>query len=186
MFISQVRKMQNIKSREKTTAAKLRSIIGEKDSVWADMLGKSVHSIRHLEAGTLKLSPALAAKMNYETGISIKWLMDGNPDVPPVSFRGGQKFTKAIYERIQAEKKHFAQVKEKDINNNLPEFIGIIYGILRSANRKHDFHLAVYKIWRALNELRNEFGADETKLVRGVVRIKPKLKRPSRKRRRKA
>jgi len=176
----------DMKSTLKTTAAKLRSIIKEKDSVWADMLGKSVHTIRHLEAGTLKLSSALAAKMNYETGISIRWLMDGNPDAPAVAFRGGQEFTEAIYEKIQAEKKHFAQVKEKDINNNLPEFIGTIYGILRSANRKRKFHLATYKIWRALNELRNEFGADETKLVREVVRIKPKSKRPSTKRRRKA
>jgi len=174
-----------MKSREKTTAAKLRSIIKEKDSVWADMLGKSVHTIRHLEAGTLKLSPALAAKMNYETGISIKWLMDGNPDAP-VAFRGGQKFTKAIYEKIQAEKEHFAHVKEKDINNKLSEFIGTIYGILRSANRNHKFHLAVYKVWRALNERATEFGKDETKLVRGVVRIKPKSKRPSPPPRRKA
>jgi len=183
--------MQNMKSTLKTTAAVLRSITGEQDWVWADMLGKSVHTVRHLEAGTLKLSADLAAKMNYETGISIKWLMDGNPDVPPVAFRGGQQFTKAIYEKVQAEKKHFAHVEEKDIRNNLPEFIGTIDGILRSANRKRKFHLAVYKIWRALNELRNEFGAEEKYPVLAArvylaAPTKPKSKRPSQKRRQRA
>jgi hypothetical protein len=150
-----------MKSTLKTTAAKLRSIIGEKDSVWAeDILGKSVHTIRHLEAGTLKLSAAMAAKMNYETGISIKWLLDGDPNAPPVS-AGGQKYTKAIYENAQARKKYFATVKDSDVKNTVLDALRAICAILVNANRKRNFHLAVYRTAKALAELRDEFGEAE-------------------------
>jgi len=146
-----------MKSTEKTTAAKLRSITGEKDSVWADILGKSVHTIRHLEAGTLKLSPALAAKMNYETGISIKWLLDGKPKVPPVS-ADGRIYTKKIYENVRAGKKSFATVKDSDVKNTVADALVLICRVLVSANRQRNFHLAVYRIAKALAELRAEFG----------------------------
>ena len=146
-----------MKSTLKTTAAVLRSITQEKDLVWAEMLGKSVHTIRHLEAGTLKLSAALAAKMNYESGISIKWLMDGNPAAPPVA-ADGRKYTKAIYEGAQARKKYFATAKESDIKNTALDVLHSICGILVSANRKRNYHLAVYRTAKALAELRDEFG----------------------------
>jgi hypothetical protein len=154
-------KMENMKSTLKTTAAVLRSIIGGakglKDSVWAEMLGKSVYTIRHLEAGSLKLSAALAAKMNYETGISIKWLMDGNPDAPPIDVFG-EKYTKAIYDEVQAQKKYFAHVEENNVKINALEFLRTICNILIKANRKNNYHLTAYRIWKALNELTAEFG----------------------------
>jgi hypothetical protein len=146
-----------MKSTLKTTAAVLRKITGETDADWADILGKSVHTIRHLEAGSLKLSAAMAAKMNYASGISIKWLMDGNPDAPPVS-AGGQKYTKAIYDNAQARKKYFATVKDSDVKNTVLDVLCAICAILVSANRKRNYHLAVYRTAKALAELRDEFG----------------------------
>lgn len=147
-----------MKSTLKTTAAKLRSIIEEKDSVWAeDILGKSVHTIRHLEAGTLNLSADLAAKMNYESGISIKWLMDGDPTAPPVT-PDGRAYTKKIYENVQARKKYFATVPDSDVKKTVLDVLRSICGILVSANRKRNFHLAVYRTAKALAELRDEFG----------------------------
>jgi hypothetical protein len=146
-----------MKSTLKTTAAVLRKITGEKDLVWAEMLGKSVHTIRHLEAGTLKLSAAMAAKMNYESGISIKWLMDGDPTAPPVT-AGGEEYTKEIYERVQARKKYFATVRDSDVKNTVLDALRAICAILVSANRKRNFRLAVYRTTKALAEWRDEFG----------------------------
>ena len=163
-----------MKSTLKTTSAKLRSIIEEKDLVWAEKLGKSVFTIRHLEAGTLKLSPALATKMNYETGISIMWLMDGNP-ADPVA-QDGREYTKAIYDEVQA--KHFTMpaafgsftLSGQDVDlttvdnnwaigHNALQFCGNICAILVSANRKRKYHLACYRLAKAIQELGNELGA---------------------------
>jgi hypothetical protein len=152
-----VMQIASVKSTLKTTAAVLRSIAQEKDVVWAEMLGKSVHTIRHLEAGTLKLSATLAAKMNYETGISIKWLMDEDETAPPVA-ADGTPYTKKIYDNAQARKKYFATVKDEDVRSTVWHALRLICAILVSANRKRNYHLAVYRTAKALAELRDEFG----------------------------
>jgi hypothetical protein len=193
-----------MKSTLKTTAAVLRSIAQEKDLVWAEMLDRKVHTIRHLEAGTLKLSPGLAQKMNYETGISIKWLMDGNKDAPPVS-QDGRKYTKAIFEEVQARKKSFAVVDDFAVGYNALQFFGQICAILLNANRKRNYHLAFYRTAKAILELRADFGAareidDHIKALAYALRpgtniedvvgfkytpeFKPESKRPLKKRRR--
>jgi len=149
-----------MKSTEKTCAAKLRVITKETDADWADILGKSVHTIRHLEAGTLKLSAAMAAKMNYASGISIKWLMDGKHKVPPIS-ADGRPYTKKIYDEVRARKKSFATVRERDVKKTVLDVLRAICAILVSANRKRNFHLAVYRTAKALAEWRDEFGEAE-------------------------
>jgi len=165
-----------MKSTLKTTAAVLRSIAQEKDKVWAeDILGKSVYTIRHLEAGTLKLSPALAEKMRYETGISIRWLLDGNPATPPIT-ELGEKYTKAIYDEVRARKKYFAHVNENNIKIDAIEFARVICNILLNANRKRNYHLVAYRIHKALNDLSSEFGQardfnDYKKPLRYLLRV---------------
>jgi len=147
-----------MKSTLKTTAAVLRSLTGKTtDAEWADILGKSVHTIRHLEAGSLPLSAAMAAKMNYESGISIKWLMDGDPTAPPVT-SDGRPFTKEIYDEVQAGKKSFATVKDDDLRNTLLDVLCANYAILVNANGKRNFHLAVYQTAKDLAERREKFG----------------------------
>jgi hypothetical protein len=180
-----------MKSTFKTTAAVLRSIIEVKDSAWADMLGKSVHTIRHLEAGTLKLSDAMAMKMVYQSGISIGWLMDGNPAAPPIA-QDGREYTKKIYDEVQAKEKHFATVSDYALGRGAIEFFRQILAIMLSANRQRKFHLAFYRTANAIVDLSDEFGEakelDNTEkalaYVESVLTFKPKSKRPSREKKR--
>src|SRR5262249_23147616 len=145
-------KVENMRSTLKTCAAIVRSIAQEKDLVWAeDILEKSVHTIRHLEAGTLKLSGDLAQRMTYETGISVRWLLDGNPAAPPVS-ADGRKYTKKIYDEVRARKKRFARVEEAAVKIDAIEFLRRICNILLSANRKRNYHLTAYWIGKALDQ----------------------------------
>jgi len=148
-----------MKSTLKTTAAVVRSIAGEQDWKWAEIMGKSIHTIRHLEAGTLKLSPAMAAKMNHETGISIAWLMKGNPK-DPVSV-SGEKYTKAIYDRAQAEKIYYDKVHDFYLVNDAIHFFAHLRAILANANRNKNYHMAAYQMGKVIGELRNEFGQAE-------------------------
>ena len=149
-------------SSQKTTAAVLRQKSGTKekpmkDDEWAKLLGRSVQAIHNIESGRTKLTHELAAKMNYETGISIKWLLDGNPDAPPVT-PDGRAFTKAIYDNVQARKKYFATVRPLDVKNTVLDVLRSICAILVNANRKQNYHLAAYRTTKALAELRDEFG----------------------------
>jgi hypothetical protein len=149
-------------SSRKTTAAVLRVIIGGEKGIkvpeWAEILERSPHSIHDLESGRLKLSPALATKINYETGISIGWLMDGNPAAPPIA-QDGREYTKAIYDEVQARKKRFATVASNlVIATNAFQFCDNICAILVNANRKQRYHLALYRTSKAIQELRTEFG----------------------------
>jgi hypothetical protein len=140
-------------SSKKTTAAVLRAIIGGtkgpkgmKVDEWAEILDRSPHTVHDLESGRLKLSRELAKKMSYESGISIGWLLDDDPEAPPVSADG------------QPYKKYFAHVEENKVKVNALELFRIICAILVNANRKRNFHLAAYRTWKAIDELRTEFG----------------------------
>jgi hypothetical protein len=145
-------------SSRKTTAAVLRDILQPiKVPEWAEILNRSPHTVHDLESGRLKLSPELATKMSYESGISIGWLLDGDPDAPAVS-ADGREYTSEIFDEVQARKKHFAHVEENKVKINALELFRVTCAILVNANRKRNFHLAAYRTWKAIEELRAEFG----------------------------
>jgi hypothetical protein len=65
--------------------------------------------VTSLETGRLNLSEETAIKISDETGVAMKWLLDGKPkkktyETDPID---GSKhpYTKEIFERIQAHKK---------------------------------------------------------------------------------
>src|SRR5262245_60797513 len=129
-----------MKSTLKTTAARVRFIAGEQDWKWAEIMGKSIHTIRHLEAGTLKLSPAMAAKMSHESGISIDWLMKGDPQ-DPVSV-SGEAYTDKIYKRTQAEKIYYDRIHDFPLAQDAIHFFAHLRAILANANRNKNYHMA--------------------------------------------
>jgi transcriptional regulator with XRE-family HTH domain len=144
----------------RTTAAVLRSILEIKDSKMAEVLGCSVSTINSVESGRLRLSAALARKIHYNSGISIGWLMDGDPTAPPVS-ADGREYTKAIFEEVQARKKYFATSQDFAVARIALGFFRDILAMLVNANRKRNYHLAAYRIGKAIAELRAEFGEAE-------------------------
>ena len=150
----------DMKSTLKTTAAVVRSIARETDWKWADIMGKSIHTIRHLEAGTLRLSPAMATKMFHETGISLEWLLKGDPVAPPISGRG-EPYSRAIFERAQAEKTPHDQPPSVFRHFDKLGFCARLIAILESASARKDYYLARYKVHTALDSLQREFGMDE-------------------------
>jgi plasmid maintenance system antidote protein VapI len=149
-----------MKSTRKTTAAVVRSIAGETDWKWAEIMGKSIHTVRHLEAGTLKLSPAMATKMSHETGISLEWLMKGDPTAP-IAEKTGKPYTREIYERTQAFKTAYDQSRPVLRNFDKLGFCARLIAILESASARRDYYLARYKVHTALDSLQREFGMDE-------------------------
>ena len=152
-------------SSRKTTAAVLRQKCGTKEidfkaDEWAKMLGRSVQAIHNIESGRTNLTHELATKMFHETGISIDWLMKGDPNVEPISGRG-EPYTREIYERAQAEKLPYDQPHPIFRNNDALGFCARLVAILESASGRKDYHMCIYKVHTALDSLQREFGMDE-------------------------
>ena len=70
-------------SRQKTTVAVLRQLLELSVKDFGSLIGKSVSTITKLENGMLKLSEETASLISQETGVSLYWLMDGNPRRKP-------------------------------------------------------------------------------------------------------
>jgi len=144
-------------SSKKTTAAALRSIIKITDDDWASRLGCSRATIHSVESGRLKLSESLAMKMFHETQISPQWLLDGNPKSSPVSAKG-EPYTAEIFDRAQAQKRHFDQQHPYFRMNDALGFCAQLVAILDSANKQKNYFMAAYQTGKALDELRAKFG----------------------------
>ncbi len=150
---------------QKTTAAVLRQKSGtEKDPIkdveWAKMLGRSVQAIHNIESGRTKLRHELATKMFHETGISIDWLMKGDPTLPPIA-ENGEPYTREIYLRAQAQKTFYDHPHPVLRHFDKLGFCARLIAILESASARKDYYMARYKVHTALDLLRREFGMDE-------------------------
>ena len=146
-------------SLKRTPAAVLRAIIGITDYAMADLLKCSIHSVHSLESGRLKMSEDMAVRMTYETGVSSSWLLDGDPKAPPRTFYG-DPYTKAFYERTQANK---ADDDRPDRGNVMFEALDLcarLVAILLSAKTGGQWRMARYRARTAILEMAKNFGQE--------------------------
>ncbi|MFT5469321.1 MAG: transcriptional regulator with XRE-family HTH domain [Verrucomicrobiales bacterium] len=145
----------------------------------------SVATVQSIELGRLKLSEKLAARISKKTGVSMIWLLAGEPKrpIPAAETRPGRKI-------IEFERRHFdaAQAGEKqewveaDFDVSFRIWQQDLTAILRSAQARgvDDARRCYYRISKTMEavceELRKEFGSDEDyrlaaheKLVRTTV-----------------
>jgi transcriptional regulator with XRE-family HTH domain len=95
-------------SRQKTTVAVLRQVLGLSVEEFGQLIGKSVSTVTKLENGLLKLSEETAFTISQETGVDMHWLMTGNPKEKPYHFdeweNRKESYQKQRFEIIQAQK----------------------------------------------------------------------------------
>jgi transcriptional regulator with XRE-family HTH domain len=139
----------------------LRQICGLYQKEFADLIGCSRIYLQKIEQtpqhGGQKLSEKLATRIFTETHISLEWLLAGDPKAPPVSAKG-EPYTLKIFERAQAEKeKGFFQHPIVRLTNAIG-FCAQLVAILESAKAQKKYYMAAYKVGKALDSFRNEFG----------------------------
>ena len=144
-------------SQKKTTPAVLRSLIGLRDTEMAALLGCSVNTIWSVESGRLKLSEQLAKKMSHQTGVSMEWLLNGDPLARPFTTRSGprpwREFTRQEFESHVALMKAVDHTPKSTFSYDFITLAAKLRRILHTANQAHNYHLARWKITRALDEL---------------------------------
>ena len=128
---------------------------------FAEMIGWSVCKLQNIETGRTKLNEELARKLFNETHISPEWLLANDPKAPLVSALG-EPYTREMFDRAQAEKKKGKGFFDYPIVHltNAIGFCAQLVAILESAKARKDYYMAVYKVGKALDSLRNEFGQD--------------------------
>lgn len=84
----------------KTCLSVLRSVIGSaagNEARFAEKIGRSASWLKKASCGQIPLTKDIALRIAYETGISMRWLMQGNTSKTPVD-KDDKTFTKATYE----------------------------------------------------------------------------------------
>jgi transcriptional regulator with XRE-family HTH domain len=145
------------RSKKKSTLAVLREIIGITAGQMGKRLGCSRHTINSIEINRIALGEERATKLFSETQISPDWLLANDPTAPPVSAKG-EPYTREISKRAQAEKGFFDQGHPYFRLTNAIGFCAQLVAILESANAQKKYFMAAYKVGKALDSLRNEFG----------------------------
>jgi transcriptional regulator with XRE-family HTH domain len=144
--------------------AVLRQIIGISQKELANLVGKSAATVQAIELGKLALSEELARKISLETGISMKWLLDGDPSGPPVgdfnnrpTFEKEPSFSKAVFERRRADRK----AGQSGWAELIPctGLAGAKLTAIQHAALNHpDRTIMDYRVWKFLEGLEKEFG----------------------------
>jgi transcriptional regulator with XRE-family HTH domain len=144
--------------------AVLRQTIGISQKELAELVGKSISAIQAIELKKLDLSKELALTISLETGCSLRWLLDGDPSVPPsvddaqpVFSEEDRKFSKATFERQRA----YRAAGKSGPSERFFFFghAGAKLTAIELAARDHpDRNLASYRIWKFLGGLEKEFG----------------------------
>jgi hypothetical protein len=189
----------------KTTLSILRSILGPGaggEVRFADKIGRSTSWLRKACCGQIPLMREAALSIVYETGIGLKWLMDGDTAKPPVD-ADGKPYTVESYARHRSVQREGFDHEDASISE--AEMVGIFdqlvgsYCMARSKNRGGFF---TFKLGEFADQISKEFGTAKTaknpaaayivenlkRLVenpapRGSYTLKPRKPRPSRRKR---
>jgi transcriptional regulator with XRE-family HTH domain len=161
-----------MQSKKKTPVAVLRTKLGLTVKEFAELIGKSVWSVTSLETGRLNLSEETAIKISDETGVAMKWLLDGKPKEKPYETDpiDGSKhpYTKEIFERIQAHKKKGITYSSNP-NTRLVRAIAAAtpwLSVFNAADEAGRSDLAVYLLHQSLDGLVERLGKDDAAMMK--------------------
>ena len=135
---------------------------------FADKIGCSRIYVQKIEQtpahGGQKLSPKLAQRICLETGVSLDWLLAGDPDAPPVSAKG-EPYTRQIYEKVQANKIHSNRPKDWVFSMDFLMMTGRLRSILanatgRNGKQRPAYFMAAYETRSFLDELARKYGEE--------------------------
>lgn len=148
-------------SKKKHTLAVLRRIIGLNQTEMAELMGCSKAAVQSIELGRLKLSDKLLEAVVLKTGISPKWLLDGDPEMPPVTTDGKTKFTQDFYQKNTLSHEAggaFSKIgAEEGFKNGVRE-LAIIFA---AAYAKGEIPLADYLVKQAASKIKAKIEAPE-------------------------
>lgn len=164
-------------SQQKTVVAVVRAITGLSVESFAEMIEKSVATVRSLESGRLKLSPNLAHKIMTETGVSLEWLLEDDPTAPPRGrwdFLSPQDFHRDYFEEWRGKRAAIEQREELLMSQSEEDFLMPpqirLNAIIESVRGGKHHTKAMWRITSFLTELEREFGSSDAAKIQEAER----------------
>jgi transcriptional regulator with XRE-family HTH domain len=157
--------------------AVLRHITGISQKEMAALVGRTPATVQAIELGKLALSEQLALKIALETGVAVRWLLNGDPSVAPFSddrpiFSDETgNFSKADFERRRADR-----AAGRSGWSELIFFPGVagarVTAIEHAAVEHPNRNIAAYRISKFLEGLEKEFGLSKEHLDTELLKQK--------------
>jgi transcriptional regulator with XRE-family HTH domain len=165
-------------SSKRTTVAALRTTLGLSVEQFSKLIGKSVSTVKSLETpDRLKLSEDTAMKISDETGISARWLLEGDPDKPMIADSGwappdkpAPLYYKSLFEHIQATaqamakdqgRKRYLRHQKRDAQSL--ELCSQWFGILAAARKDGKQEVAEYLFGQFIDQMKKRFGYESAR-----------------------
>jgi hypothetical protein len=164
---------QLMKSTRSTTVAIVRQEIGTPAVDFGKMIGKSLGTVKSLEAGRLKLSEKTAKVISEKTGVSMGWLLTYDVTTRPVD-QFGNPWNKETFENIEGRQMYKKTVAFFKKSTEYPTIVFLVEGpedlmiflackrlraILSNQKRSAKLFLsAAARTDRFLNDLQKVFG----------------------------
>jgi len=157
MFILYAIQKRMATSQQKSKVAQIRIITGETADDFADIIGKSLSTLRSLETGRLKLSEETALKISQETGVNVRWLMTENSNEPPVG-RDRKPYTIESYHEYRVGLRNGIQEDGAEISDeDLAMLFHRLLEIYASARAQKQAGIFVFKLGKATYSLLEEY-----------------------------
>jgi hypothetical protein len=160
--------------KHKTCLSILRSILGPgagNESRFAEKIGRSTSWLKKASCGQISLTRDAALTIAYETGVNMKWLLDGDTTKPLLDSEGNP-YTLETYA------KHRLQDREEknweDISLARDEMVGCLHqllGVLGAANQKNRGGLFVFHLSNFADEMADKFGVADIYQNEGAAAI---------------
>lgn len=150
--------------------AKLRAILEMTQPELAKLLNCSVPTIKAIEGnkGRLDLSHALAERAEYQTGVSIDWLLrNDSSEQPTFGNQTNTPYLKTHFEQRQAairQSKSDSNLQSAQVGWVLCRVLKTIAAMLLRACEQGQTDLCAYKLQKALDELLAIFNVRATDL----------------------
>jgi len=184
------------RSNFKHPLAVLRQIIGYGQKEMAELAECSAATIQSIELGRLKLSEKLGVLISGKTGIKLSWLLEGDPDKPPIGDyfdeQGVNKpYTKELFENRMAGKlcKDGASAADEFKTTAAWESYKLereVKAIVFAATLQGKYPLALYKLnsvlanvsdyFRVTQEMRDAVDRAELQAIKPTKGVKKQLK----------
>lgn len=148
----------------KTCLSILRSILGPAaggEVRFAKKIGRSTSWLKKASCGQIPLTRDVAIVIAYETGISMRWLLEGDTSIPPHT-GDYEVYTQETY--ALHRQKNLTEHDSEDCALAEQEFAGCVYEltqILRASIEKNRGGLFTFHLGNFVDEMNKSFGKAE-------------------------
>jgi transcriptional regulator with XRE-family HTH domain len=142
-----------MRSLRRTTTAVVRSELGMSLQEFADLIGKSPSTVESLEGGRLRLSETTALVISKKTGVSIQWLLAGDPSAPMTN-SNDEGWTIRAFEKGASEATYLLLNNEEPFDALFARIRNLLKG---QAYDPDKFVIVVNRIDQFLDRLSKEF-----------------------------